>query len=135
MSGESQYLEYIGVYNADASVWGEVSYWFGARLGIKHCSLCDVTHGLFRKRADWVQCADSLGVTFTTYHRDDAPHDVLTAANGNYPIVLGRTASSLEVVLNNPGSNSVFSHTITLRPTSTHERLEPNGFRPKYWCA
>jgi hypothetical protein len=26
---------------------------------------------------------------------------VITAANGNYPIVLGRTASSLEVVLNN----------------------------------
>ena len=101
MSGESQHLEYIGVYNADASVWGEVSYWFGARIGVRHCSLCDVTHGMFRKRADWVQCAESLGVAFTTYHRDDAPHDVLTAANGNYPIVLGRTSSSLEVVLNN----------------------------------
>ena len=101
MSGESQYLEYIGVYNADASVWGEVSYWFGARLGVRHCSLCDVTHGMFRKRADWVQCSESLGVAFTTYHRDDAPHDVITAANGNYPIVLGRTATSLEVVLNN----------------------------------
>ena len=72
MSVESQYLEYIGVYNADASVWGEVSYWFGARIGVRHCSLCDVTHGLFRKRADWVQCTESLGVAFTTYHRDDA---------------------------------------------------------------
>ena len=51
MSGGSKYLEYIGVYNADASIWGEVSYWFGARLGIRHCSLCDVTHGKFRKRA------------------------------------------------------------------------------------
>ena len=101
MSGEAQYLEYIGVYNADASVWGEVSYWFGARIGVRHCSLCDVTHGLFRKRADWVQCTESLGVAFTTYHRDDAPQDVLTATNGNYPIVLGRTTSSLEVVLNN----------------------------------
>jgi hypothetical protein len=85
MSGESQHLEYIGVYNADASVWGEVSYWFGARLGVRHCSLCDVTHGMFRKRADWVQCAESLGVAFTTYHRDDAPQDVITAANGNSP--------------------------------------------------
>jgi len=54
MSDHSQYLEYIGVYNADASIWGEVSYWFGARFGIRHCSLCDVTHGLFRERADWV---------------------------------------------------------------------------------
>jgi hypothetical protein len=56
---------------------------------------------MFRKRTDWVQCAESLGVPFTTYHRDDAPHDVITAANGNYPIILGRTSSGLEVVLNN----------------------------------
>ena len=100
MSGSSKYLEYIGVYNADASIWGEVSYWFGARLGIRHCSLCDVTHGKFRKRADWVQCSESLGVSFITYHRDDAPQDVRTAANGNYPIVLGRTTTGIEVVLN-----------------------------------
>jgi hypothetical protein len=26
---------------------------------------------------------------------------VIAAANGNYPIILGRTASSLEIVLNN----------------------------------
>ncbi|MSO15167.1 MAG: hypothetical protein EXQ61_02475 [Ilumatobacteraceae bacterium] len=55
---------------------------------------------MFRKRADWVQCSESLGVVFTTYHRDDAPQDVLIAAKGNYPIVLGRSSSSLEVVLN-----------------------------------
>jgi hypothetical protein len=100
VSGSSKYLEYIGVYNADASIWGEVSYWFGARLGIRHCSLCDVTHGKFRKRADWVQCSESLDVSFITYHRDDAPQDVRAAANGNYPIVLGRTTTGLEVVLN-----------------------------------
>ena len=100
VSGSSKYLEYIGVYNADASIWGEVSYWFGARLGIRHCSLCDVTHGKFRKRADWVQCSESLDVSFITYHRFDAPQDVRAAANGNYPIVLGRTTTGLEVVLN-----------------------------------
>ena len=100
VSGRSKYLEYIGIYNADASIWGEVSYWFGARLGIRHCSLCDVTHGKFRKRADWVQCSESLDVSFITYHRNDAPQDVRAAANGNYPIVLGRTTTGLEVVLN-----------------------------------
>jgi len=100
MQGDSKFLEYIGVYNADASIWGEVSYWFGARLGVRHCSLCDVTHGKFRKRADWVQYSESLGIPFTTYHRDDAPQDVRTVANGNYPIVLGRTEAGIEVLLN-----------------------------------
>lgn len=101
MKDTTKFLEYIGVYNADASLWGELSYWFGARIGVRHCSLCDITHGKFRKRTDWVQCSDSLGVAFTTYHRDDAPQDVREIANGNYAIVLGRTATGLEVVLNN----------------------------------
>ena len=36
--------ELIGVYDADATLWGEVSYWVGARLGQRHCSLCDIMH-------------------------------------------------------------------------------------------
>ena len=31
--------ELIGVYDADATIIGEISYWIGARLGIRHCSL------------------------------------------------------------------------------------------------
>ncbi|GDX28913.1 hypothetical protein LBMAG13_13430 [Actinomycetes bacterium] len=27
----------IGVYDADATLWGEISYWVGARLGVRHC--------------------------------------------------------------------------------------------------
>ena len=51
-----QFSEFIGVYNAESTVLGEVSYWFGARLGLRHCSLCDITHGLFTKRAEWQEC-------------------------------------------------------------------------------
>ena len=48
MSDDSQYLEYFGFHNAEASVMGEVSYWLVARFGISRCSLYDVTHGMFR---------------------------------------------------------------------------------------
>jgi hypothetical protein len=89
------------VYDADATLWGEVSYWLGARFGTRHCSLCDVTHGLFRPRADWKACALELPAPFTTYHRNDAPDDVRAAAAGNYPIVLGRHAGGLIVLLTN----------------------------------
>ncbi len=34
----------FGVYDADATLWGEMSYWVGARLGVRHCGLCDITH-------------------------------------------------------------------------------------------
>jgi hypothetical protein len=100
-SSGHRYTEYIGVYDADATLWGEVSYWIGARIGARHCSLCDVTHGLFRPRAEWQTCALELPAPFTTYHRNDAPADVRSAAAGRYPIVLGRHEGGLVVLLTN----------------------------------
>lgn len=94
-----QFSEFIGVYNADATLWGELTYWIGARLGTRHCSLCDITHGLFTPRAEWKECASSLEIPFTTFHINDAPPEVTQAANGNYPIVLGRTQTGLRVLL------------------------------------
>ncbi len=43
----------VGVYHADGTLLGEVSYFVGARLGRAHCSLCDITHGLVRERPEW----------------------------------------------------------------------------------
>lgn len=92
--------EFVGIYDADSSLWGEVSYWVGARLGRTHCSLCEITHGLFTEKPDWRRCRDALSVPVRTYHRDDAPPDVLDAADGRFPIVLARSESHLEVALN-----------------------------------
>jgi hypothetical protein len=94
-----QFTEFIGVYNADSTLWGELSYWVGARLGVRHCSLCEITHGLFTKRADWQECESVLPVPFTTFHINDAPADLTLAANGKYPVVLGRNQSGVHVVM------------------------------------
>lgn len=95
----ARYDVFVGIYDADATLWGEVSYWLGARLGTRHCSLCDVTHGLFRRKAEWDRCAASLAVPFTAYHRNDAPPAALEAAEGSFPVVLGRSGSVHHVVL------------------------------------
>jgi hypothetical protein len=92
-------VEFIGVYDADSTLLGEVSYWIGARFGRTHCSLCDLTHGLFTVKDEWRECERSLGVPFRTFHRNDAPGDVLAVANGSFPVVLTRTGSGLEVAL------------------------------------
>lgn len=92
-------IEFVGVYDADSTILGEVGYWLGARLGIRHCSLCDITHGLFTERNDWKQCRESLVVPFTTFHRNDAPTDVLAAAKGDFPAVFARRISQVTQVL------------------------------------
>lgn len=95
----SPIIEIIGVYDADSTLVGEVSYWIGARLGKTHCSLCELTHGLFTVKSEWKSCERALSVPFTTYHRNDAPADVLTSAAGQFPVVLARTTDELTVIL------------------------------------
>lgn len=90
--------EFIGVYDADGTIVGEVSYWIGARLGRTHCSLCELTHGLFTVKREWRECSISLGVPFTTWHRDDAPDEVIAAIDV-FPAVLARRGDSLNVVI------------------------------------
>lgn len=90
--------ELIGVYDADGTPIGEARYWIGARLGRTHCALCEITHGLFTERADWRRCRDELDVGFRTYHRNDAPADVL-AVGSSLPFVVARTDRGLMALL------------------------------------
>ena len=90
--------ELIGVYDADGTLLGEARYWIGARLGRTHCALCDITHGLFTEREDWRRCRDQLDVEFRTYHRNDAPEDVLAVVT-RLPFVVARTDHALVALL------------------------------------
>jgi len=96
---DQRVTEYIGIYDADSTIIGEVSYWIGARLGRRHCSLCDITHGVFTEKAEWRLFRERLHVPFTTFHRNDAPSGALAAAGGSFPCVLARRNDHFTVVL------------------------------------
>lgn len=92
MSTEAPGIDrFIGVYNAEGTLRGELAYWFGKRLGRAHCALCDITHGSVRERPDWQRCRDGLPVPFDTYHLDDQPDAVRTLTDGRTPAVLADT--------------------------------------------
>lgn len=94
MNNKSRITELIGVYDADATLIGELSYWIGARLGVRHCSLCDITHSLFRVKSAWLSAASKLksesDISFKAYHRNDQPDDVRAVLDGAYPAVVAR---------------------------------------------
>jgi hypothetical protein len=89
----------VGVYDADHTLRGEVSYWIGARLGRRHCSLCDITHSSVRQRPEWRACVAGLPVQFETFHRDDQPDAVRLAADGRAPVVVVETDQGHELLL------------------------------------
>ncbi len=78
-----------GVYDANGSLAGELSYWVGARLGKRHCALCEVTHGLFREKEEWNRLATELPVPFTAVHLDEREQSVIEAGEGQIPCVVG----------------------------------------------
>jgi len=81
----------VGVYDADGTLAGEVRYWFGARIGRAHCDLCDISHGTFRAKPAWQHMVQRARVPIETWHRDDAPSDVLAATGGHLAAVVAVT--------------------------------------------
>jgi len=81
----------VGVYDADSTLRGELAYWVGARLGRRHCSLCDITHGSIRQRPEWKTCVAGLPVPFDTHHRNDQPQSIRAVSAGEAPIVVAET--------------------------------------------
>jgi hypothetical protein len=89
----------VGVYDADHTIRGEVAYWIGARLGRRHCSLCDITHGSVRTKPEWQACRVGMPVPFDTFHRDDQPDAVRSAAAAAAPVVVAETSDGHVVLL------------------------------------
>lgn len=91
----------VGVYDADGSFSGELRYWVGAHLtGTRHCALCEITHGLFRKKAGWQMLVAELPVPFEAVHLDERSAAVAEACTGRTPCVLAVLEDgSIEVLL------------------------------------
>ena len=97
MNAGPEITHLYGVYDADATVLGEISYWVGARLGIRHCTLCDITHSMFFKKTSWkrrqAELLEKYGVNFQTFHRNDQLDQVAKVISGAYPAVVAKDIS------------------------------------------
>jgi hypothetical protein len=89
----------VGVYHANGTILGELSYWVKARLGRGHCALCDITHGSVREKASWRDCRDALAVPMTTVHLDERTPDVAAATDGRTPCIAAVTDAGVEILL------------------------------------
>jgi len=96
---EVRLVRLVGVYDADATWRGELAYWVGARLGRRHCSLCDITHGVVRAKPQWAACRAGLPVPFDTHHRNDQPDEVRRMADIRYPVVVAETTAGYVALL------------------------------------
>ena len=82
----------IGVYKADGGLLGEISYFFGHLVGIRSCSLCDITHSPVKKKnafkAFEKRLADKHGIKIKLVHLNERTEAELAASQGREPCVL-----------------------------------------------
>ena len=78
----------VGVYNADGTLFGELRYWLGARIGRTHCALCEITHGTFREKEEWKRQSAALPVPFEAVHLDERSPEVAAASGAQTPCVV-----------------------------------------------
>jgi hypothetical protein len=80
--------EVVGIYNADGTIGGELSYAFTKLSRRGSCELCDVTHGWnpLGKRS-WKAAVEQSELNLTFIHRDEALPEQLAAA-GQLPSII-----------------------------------------------
>jgi hypothetical protein len=85
---------YLGVYDADGGLSGEVAYVVGHLLGRRECALCDITHS-WRRKPEWDAMVARLDVPFDLVHRDEVTDAAALAVIGEtgLPVVLARDAA------------------------------------------
>ncbi len=82
----------IGVYTADGGIIGELSYFLGHLIGIRECSLCDITHSPFKKKGEFKRLENQLNqefdLNFRLVHMNERTEKELAASAGREPCVL-----------------------------------------------
>ncbi|MDG2023648.1 MAG: hypothetical protein P8J75_04195 [Actinomycetota bacterium] len=80
--------KFVGVYNADSSLMGELRYLRTKLTKSTSCSLCDLTHGWnpFGK-SSWKTARKDLGVPIDLLHKNEANPEQLSAIDSLPAIV------------------------------------------------
>ncbi len=64
-------MRFLGVYDADGGLAGELRYVVGHLLGTGECALCDITHSPVRRKRTWDAMVAELDAPFDLRHRNE----------------------------------------------------------------
>lgn len=87
---EHRPVELIGVYAADGGVLGELRYIVGKVRGTTHCALCDITHGVARRKASWDRACENFDIPIRLVHLNERSSAETAACTLGTPTILAR---------------------------------------------
>jgi len=82
----------IGIYKADGGIVGELTYFFGHLIGVRSCSLCDISHSLVTKKSSFKALEKNLlqehGIAVRMIHLNERNEREQKASEGREPCML-----------------------------------------------
>jgi hypothetical protein len=82
----------IGVYDANGGIVGELSYVLGHLIGLRNCSLCDISHSPIKMKSSFKQLQHKLleqhGIEVKMIHRNERNELETKASEGREPCML-----------------------------------------------
>ena len=82
----------IGIYKADGGIVGELSYFFGHLVGVRSCSLCDISHSPIMKKPSFKALEKHLlgehGIKARMIHLNERNEREQKASEGREPCIL-----------------------------------------------
>ncbi len=82
----------IGIYKADGGIVGELSYFFGHLVGLRSCSLCDISHSPIMKKPSFKALEKHLlaqhGIGVRMIHLNERNERERKASEGREPCIL-----------------------------------------------
>lgn len=95
----AKYQQLIAVYNAEASLLGEISYVVGKLTGTRSCALCDISHVLAAEKDSFSAFKNNFPVPFFNRHLDELEEEQLALAKEHAPCVLGLDEDGWQLVV------------------------------------
>lgn len=80
----------VGVFDADGTLRGEVTYVVMHLVGRAECALCDITHGRVRRKRDFDAMRKRIGLPFDLVHRDELDTALRPLVTDRLPCVIAR---------------------------------------------
>ena len=124
-------MQLIGIYDADASITGEIRYLLRKVFSNNTCALCDLTHGwnplgksAWRKRAE-------TEPNIIWLHRDEAPEGLLDAVEERLPCVVADHGHRVEMLLDSDalkaceGDFAIFTELLKEKLRALHTMRAP----------
>lgn len=82
----------IGIYNADGGIVGELTYFFGHLIGVRSCTLCDISHSPIMKKSSFKELEKHLlaehGILVRMIHLNERNEREHKASAGREPCML-----------------------------------------------